>query len=252
MAARRRGVRLTRVSLRTHGEFKVTLWAFPRLQGEAVPAPDSAGTTTREGNLVCQALARGPAAILARRMNPGRVLIAGGLAIWIGVLVAAAGYVRWKMRFPKSLLTSVGDTPVGAQVIAGVVGLGIYAAYSFSNPNVALVANVFVSGLVLYVLAAYVIALTVERRRAKRLGLPEPGTGGTVSIAESAVFLAIALPFAVAALLMTVDGIANEVGGNGREGLAALGLGAMAWFIAIVMGLFGLPLFPLLTLRRRS
>lgn len=75
-----------------------------------------------------------------------------------------------------------------------------------------------------------------------RLGLPEPGTGGTISFAESAVFLAIALLFAAAALALTVYGVANELGGNQREGGAALGLGAAAWFIAIFMGLFASPL----------
>jgi hypothetical protein len=95
---------------------------------------------------------------------------------------------------------------------------------------------------VIYGVGVYVVALTVERRRAKRLGLPEPGTDGSVSFAETAVFLAIALPFAVAGLVLMVYGIANEVGGNRGEGLAALGLGGTALFLAIVMGLFGSPL----------
>jgi hypothetical protein len=91
-------------------------------------------------------------------------------------------------------------------------------------------------------MVAYVIALEVERRRAARLGEPEPGTAGTVSFAEFAVFLAIALPFAVGALALTVYGIANEIGGNRGEGTAGLGLGAAAWFIALFMGLFASPL----------
>lgn len=81
-----------------------------------------------------------------------------------------------------------------------------------------------------------------------RLGLPEPGTGGTTSFAENAVFLAIAVPFAVAALVLIVYGIANELGGNRGEGIAALGLGAAALFMAIFMGLFA---SPLLLARRR-
>jgi hypothetical protein len=48
--------------------------------------------------------------------------------------------------------------------------------------------------------------------------------------------------FAVAALALAVYGIANEVAGNRGEGGAALGFGAAALFIAIVMGLFGSPL----------
>ena len=61
----------------------------------------------------------------------------------------------------------------------------------------------------IYGLGAYVIALTYERRLAMRLGLPEPGTDGTTSFADSAVCLAIAVPFAVAALALTVYGVAN-------------------------------------------
>jgi hypothetical protein len=126
--------------------------------------------------------------------------------------------------------------------VGAIAGLLIFAYTAFSIPTVAWVANVFASVVVIYVLAAYVVALTFERRRAMRLGLPEPGTGGTISFAESAVFFAIALLFAAAALSLTVYGIANEFGGNQREGGAALGLGAAAWFIAIFMGLFASPL----------
>jgi hypothetical protein len=130
--------------------------------------------------------------------------------------------------------------------ISGLLSIAIAA---FFVPTVVWGVNWFASGLVIYVLGAYVVALTVERRRAMRLGLPEPGTSGTPSFAESAVFLAIAVPFAVAALVLIVYGIANEVGGSRGEGGAALGLGAGALFIALFMGLFASPL--LLARRRR-
>jgi hypothetical protein len=90
-----------------------------------------------------------------------------------------------------------------------------------------------------------VVALNFERRRATRLELPEPGTEGTRSFAEFAVFLAIAVPFALTALALTVYGIANEIGGNRGEGDAGLALGACAGFLAFVMGLFGSPLLAL-------
>jgi hypothetical protein len=175
-------------------------------------------------------------------MNPGRVLVASGLTIWLGLLVALVAFVRWKMRFPKSLFTSVAATPMATRVITGLVGLGFFASYAVANPSVALVADLFASGLIPYVLAAYAVALTVERRRAKRLGLPEPGTEGTISFAESAACLAIAVPFAVAALLFTAYGIVNELGGNGSEGLAGLGLAAITWFMAIAMSRLASPL----------
>ena len=125
----------------------------------------------------------------------------------------------------------------------------VFAGTAFFVPTVAWGADWFASGLVIYVLAAYVVALTVERRRAVRLGLPEAGTGGTTSFAESAVFLAVAVLLAVAALVMIWYGIANELGGNRGEGIAALGLGAAALFMALFMGLFASPL--LLARRRR-
>jgi hypothetical protein len=174
-----------------------------------------------------------------------RILTAGGLTVWLGGLVAVAAYVRWRMRFPKSMYTRT-RFPSGRS--APILGLLIFAVTAYLVPTVAWAATTFGSGLVIYVLGAYVVALTVERRRAMRLGLPEPGTNGIVSFAECAVFLAIALPFAVGALGLTVYGIANELGGNRGVGLAALGLGGMAWFIAIVMGLFA---SPLLLVRRR-
>jgi hypothetical protein len=130
-----------------------------------------------------------------------------------------------------------------------ISGLLIFAVTAFFLPTLAWVVAWFASGLVIYVLAAYVVALTVERRRAMRLGLPEPGTDGTTSFAENAVFLAIALPFAVAGLVLIVYGIANELGGNRGEGVAGLGLGAAALFMAIFMGLFA---SPLLLIRRRG
>ena len=172
-------------------------------------------------------------------MDVPRILTAAGLTVWLGGLFAAAAYVRLRMRFPKSMYVR-SRFPSGRSAL--IWGLLAFAVTAYEDPTVAWVAAVFGSGLVIYVLAAFVVALTVERRRATRLGLPEPGTGGTTSFAETAVFLAIALPFAAAALVLTVYGIANELGGNRGEGGAALGLGAAAWFIAIFMGLFAIPL----------
>lgn len=124
-----------------------------------------------------------------------------------------------------------------------------FAVATYLVPTVAWFAILFATVLVVYVIAAYVIALIVERRRASRQGLPEPGTDGTTSYAESAVFLAIAVPVAAGGLAMTVYGITNVAGGNRSEGLAGLGLGAAAWLLAIFMGLFASPL--LLARRRR-
>jgi hypothetical protein len=168
------------------------------------------------------------------------------LTVWLGGLVAAAAYFRRRMRFPKSMYAR-SRLPSGGS--APILGLLIFALTAYFAPTVAWAVTIFGSGVVIYGLGAYVIALTVERRRAMRLGLPEPGTDGTISFAESAVFLAIAVPFAIGALGLTAYGVANELGGNRGEGLAGLGLGAMAWFIAIVMGLFASPLL-LLRLRR--
>jgi hypothetical protein len=180
-------------------------------------------------------------------MDVPRVLTAGGLAVWLGVLVAAAAYVRRRMRFPKSMYAGLwGRSPGWSGAISGLLTFAIAA---FFVPTVAWVVAWFTSGLVIYVLGAYVLVLTVERRRAMRLGLPEPGTGGTSSFAENSVFLAIAVVFAVTALVLIVYGIANELGGNRGEGGAALGLGAAALFMGIVMGLFASPL--LLARRRR-
>jgi hypothetical protein len=144
------------------------------------------------------------------------------------------------MRFPRSLggpwLASV------PAVIKIPVGLLAFASLAYSAPNVVWPFTLFTTGLVVYAMGVNVIALVVERRRAQRRGLPEPGTDGTLSLAESVVFLAIALPFAVAAVGLTVYGVVNELGGNGREGGAGLALGAMALFMAIVMGLGALPI----------
>jgi hypothetical protein len=173
-----------------------------------------------------------------------RVLIAVGLTAWLGGLVAATAYISRRMRFPKSMYQFMyqGDPLRSSVWFRSIAGSLIFAITAYQVPMVAWVATLFGSGLVIYVVGVYVVALTVERRRAKRLGLPEPGTDGSVSFAETAVFLAIALPFAVAGLVLMVYGIANELGGNRGEGFAALGFGGMALFLAIVMGLFGSPL----------
>ena len=181
-------------------------------------------------------------------MNSDPFLIAIGLTIWTGVFVAAAIYVSWRLRIPTTRPGA--DAPIALKVIGAFIGFAIWAIIAFYAPGHALVFNLIASVLIPYGLVAFAVALTVERRRAKRLGLAEPGTDGTVSVAQSVVFLAIAAPFAVAALFLTVYGVANEFGGNSKEGLAGLGLGACAWFMAIWMTLFGLPM--LLKLRRFS
>jgi hypothetical protein len=103
-------------------------------------------------------------------MDVPRVLTAGGLAVWLGVLVAAAAYVRRRMRFPKSMYAGLwGRSPGWSGAISGLLTFAIAA---FFVPTVAWVVAWFTSGLVIYVLGAYVVALTVERRRAaRRLGL---------------------------------------------------------------------------------
>ena len=173
-------------------------------------------------------------------MDVGRLLIAVGLTVWLGGLAAAVAYTRRRMRFPKSMYGRiVGPAPGWS----GAIGLLIsFAVAAFFVPTVAWFAIVFATILAAYVMGAYVIALSVERRRAARLGLPEPGTGATISFAESAVFLAVAAPVAVGALALTVYGVANEAGGNRAEGVAGLALGAAAWFFAIVMGALASPL----------
>ena len=173
-------------------------------------------------------------------MDASRLLVAAGLTVWLGGLVAAVAYLRRRMRFPKSMYGGMlGPAPGWS----GAIGLLIsFAVGAFFVPMVAWFAILFATALAVYVIGAYVIALSVERKRAARQGLPEPGTAGTTSYAESAVFLAIAVPIAVAALGLTVYGIVNEFGGNRSEGGAGLGLGAGAWFMALFMGLFGSPL----------
>jgi hypothetical protein len=173
-------------------------------------------------------------------LDAGRLLFAVGLTIWLGALVAAIAYVSRRMRFPKSMYAR--DSAASFTWYGAIAALLVFAATAFTVPALAWVVTLFTTGLVIYVMAAYVIALTVERRRAVRLGVPEPGTAGTISFAEFAVFLAIAVAFAVAALALTVYGIANEVDGNRAEGVAGLGLGAAAWFMTLVMGLFASPL----------
>jgi len=179
-------------------------------------------------------------------MNSDRLLMAIGLTVWPGLLIAAVGYVSWRMRIP----TTRPGVPASkaTRAIGALVGVAIWGSIAYYAPGHAFVWDLIASVLIPYVLLAFAVALTVERRRAKRLGLPEPGTDGTVSVAQSVVFLAIAAPFAAAALFLTVYGVANEVGGNSKDGLAGLGLGAFAWFMAILMTLFSLPM--LVRLRR--
>jgi len=190
----------------------------------------------------------GPGARIAGHMDAARALTACGLTVWLAALVAAAAFVRTRMRCPKSMYAGRwGRRPPGwAGAISGLV---TFAVTAFFVPTVAWGVNWIASVLVIYALGSYVVALTVERRRAMRLGLPEPGTDGTTSFAEFVVFLAIAALFALTALGLTVYGIANELGANRGEGGAALGLGVAALFVAIFMGLFASPL--LLARRRR-
>lgn len=180
-------------------------------------------------------------------MDAGRLLTAAGLTVWLGGLAAAVTYARRRMRFPKSMYGGMlGRAPGWSGAIGGLIS---FAVAAYLVPTVAWFAILFATILVVYVLSAYVVALTVERRRAARQGLPEPGKDGTTSYAESAVFLAIAVPVAAGALALTVYGITNVAGGNRSDGLAGLGLGAAAWIMAIFMGLFASPL--LLARRRR-
>jgi hypothetical protein len=173
-------------------------------------------------------------------MDASRLLVAGSLTLWFGGLAAAAAYVARRMRFPKSMYARYSGNSSGW--LGAIAGLILFALTAFSVPTVAWVFTLFASGLVLYAVGVYVIALTMERRRAIQSGLPEPGTEGTISYAEFAVFLSIAVPFAATALALTVFGIGSVVGGNRGDGGAALALGAFAWFIAIFMGLFGSPM----------
>jgi hypothetical protein len=185
-------------------------------------------------------------------MNPGSTLTAIGLAAWLGVIVAAAIYIPRRMRFPPSMFAPEKAVPLASQVIGGLVGVGLFGYYAFTNPGVALAGDLVVSATVLYVLIVYAVALMVERRRAKQVGLPEPGTSGTSSSAECVVLLAFAVLLALAATLLTIYGIDNQLGGNGGEGVAGLILGAMAWVIAIVLGLFGLLALRVVRYRRLS
>lgn len=174
------------------------------------------------------------------QLDPSRLQIAVGLTVWLAALVAAIAYLSRWMRFPKSMHARGFSGLVRS--VRAIAGLVLFAGTAYSVPMVAWVVTLFMTGFVIYGLGAYVIALTVERRRATRLGVPEPGTEGTISFAENAAFLAIAVPCALIALALTVYGIANEIGGNRGEGVAGLGLGAFAWFITLFMGLFASPL----------
>ena len=184
-----------------------------------------------------------PVPEFADKVDFGRLLVAVGLTIWLGGVASAATYVRRRARFPKSMYAGILGNPARSSawfvVIPGLITFG-FAAYTV--PDVAWGIALLASGLVTYGLAVYVVALSVERRRAIRLGLPEPGTAGTVSLAEFAAFLAFALAFAAAALGLTVDGIAHEFGGNRGDGVAELGVAAGAWLITFFMGLFASPL----------
>lgn len=174
------------------------------------------------------------------QLDASRLLPAVGLTIWLGALLAAITYLSRRMRFPKAMYArGFSGSTTWLRATAGLI---LFAAAAVSTPTVAWVFTLFTTGLVVYGIGAYVIALTVERRRATRLGAPEPGTAGTISFAENAVFLAIAVPCAVTALALTVYGIANEIGGNRGEGAAGLGLGAAAWFITFFMALGASPL----------
>jgi len=180
--------------------------------------------------------------------NPGqldlsRLVLAVGLSIWLGALVASVGYLGRRMHFPRSNYARAG--PAASPVVGAIGGLVVFAVTAYSAPMVAWVITLFTTGLVIFAMGVYVPALNYERRRATRLELPEPGTEGTRSFAEFAVFLAVAVPFGITALALTVYGIANEIGGNRGEGTAGLGLGAFAWFLTLCMVGFGSPLLAL-------
>jgi hypothetical protein len=180
--------------------------------------------------------------------NPGqldlsRLLLAVGLSIWLGALAASGIYLSRRMHFPRSNYAKAGAG--SSPWLGAIAGSLVFAWTAYSAPMVAWVFTLFTTGLVIFAMGVNVVALNFERRRATRLELPEPGTEGTRSFAEFAVFLAIAVPFALTALALTVYGIANEIGGNRGEGGAGLALGACAGFIAFVMGLFGSPLLAL-------
>lgn len=174
-------------------------------------------------------------------MDTGRLVAAVGLTVWIGGLAGGVLYVSRRMRFPKSVYA--GNNPSSPGWFGVVVGSTMIGVAAYSVPNVVWVCAVFASGIVIYALVPYLVALRFERRRALRLGLPEPGTAGTKSVAEFVAALALALLCAAAALALTVYGIANELSGNPGEGGAGLAFGAGAWFLALVMGLFSSPLF---------
>jgi hypothetical protein len=187
---------------------------------------------------------------IASNVDASRLFAAVGLTVWIGGLVGAVLLVSRRMRFPKSMYAGVAGPPPGW--IGVISGLIAFAGTSYAFPNVVWWFNVVATGLVTYMLAVYVLALTVERRRAARLGLPEPGTEGTISLAELVVFMAVAVPCAVGALALAVYGVVNVLGGHRDEGGAALGIGALALVMALFMGIFGSPLLIMLREATRS
>ena len=171
--------------------------------------------------------------------DASRLLVAGGLTIWLGALLGAITYVSRRMRFPKSMYARNLAGP--SRWVGSIAGFVLFAATAFSAPTVAWVFTLFTTGFVIYGTGAYVMALRVERRRATRLGAPEPGTAGTISFAENAVFLAIAVPCALTALALTVYGIANEIGGNRGEGGAGAGAGSRGLVHNLFHGAFRQP-----------
>jgi hypothetical protein len=92
---------------------------------------------------------------------------------------------------PPSMFAPEKAVPLASQVIGGLVGVGLFGYYAFTTPSVALAGDLVVSATVPYVLIVYTVALIVERRTAKQVGLPEPGTSGTSSSAVCVVLLAL-------------------------------------------------------------
>src|SRR5579859_2237957 len=69
-----------------------------------------------------------------RTMDASRFLVAGGLALWLGGLVAAAAYISRRMRFPKSMYArDAGGAPGWLGAIAGLI---LYAVTAFALPTV--------------------------------------------------------------------------------------------------------------------
>jgi hypothetical protein len=169
-------------------------------------------------------------------MNSDPFLVAIGLLAWAGLLVATAGYANWRMRIPAS---GGVQYSLAFKVIWVMVGFGFWGIACFYRPDVALVWNLIATAFIPYMFGTWAVALAAERRRAKRLGLPEPGTDGTGSIGQTVVYWAIGLLFGLAALVLTAFGVANQLAGNSYA-MRVLGLGGAAWFVAIWIGLLGL------------